>query len=81
LPGVGEAFDRVVDVLDQTPAGVLILDLRKLTYCDSSGIRVLLTLQAETCARGREMMLRHPQPAVARVFEVTGVRDQFFIED
>ena len=81
MAGASEARNQVLDVLDQMQAGVLILDLGGLTYCDSSGIRVLLALQADTEARGRKMVLRHLQPIVARVLEVTGVRDQFDIED
>jgi anti-sigma B factor antagonist len=81
LAGRVQAHDRVVAALDQFPRGALILDLGTLTYADSSGIHVLLRLQSETRARGREMMLRHVQPAVARVLEVGGVRDQFAIED
>ena len=81
MAGVKEAHDQVVDVLDRIPQGVLIVDLGRLTYCDSSGIHVLLGLQAETRARGRQMMLRHLRPGVARVLEVAGVRDQFVIED
>ena len=81
LAGVSEAHDQVRDVLDQTQRGVLILDLGGLTFCDSSGIHVLLDLQAATRARGREMTLRHLVPAVARVLEIAGVRDEFVVED
>ena len=81
LAGVKQAQDQVLDVLDQCPRGALILDLADLTYCDSAGIHVLLRLRTETEARGREMILRHLQPWVARILELAGVRDQFTIED
>jgi anti-sigma B factor antagonist len=80
LAGFTQAHLTTVDVLDQT-SGALILDLSRLTYCDSSGIHLLLKLQAETQARGREMKLRNLQPVVARVLDVAGVRDDFVIED
>jgi anti-sigma B factor antagonist len=80
LAGITQAHDQVVEVLDQAP-GPLILELGRLTYTDSSGIHVLLSLQSETRLRGRGMILRSVQPAVAKVLEIAGVRDQFVIED
>jgi anti-anti-sigma factor len=75
------AHDQVAALLDQNPHGALVLELGRLTYCDSSGISLLLRLQAETHARDRTMTLRHVHPNVARVFEAAGVSHQFAIEE
>jgi anti-anti-sigma factor len=51
--------------LDSRPE--IVLDLSKLSFLDSSGIRAFLTL----AARLRDgIVLQHPQPAVARVLEI-----------
>ena len=77
---VEQAHDEVVDVLDQTD-GALTIDLSSLSFCDASGVRLLLKLDSETKARGRAMVLQHPTPPVHRVFRVLDVVDQLTIED
>ncbi len=71
---------EVVEVLDRT-AGTLTIDLSDLTFCDSSGIGLLLTLRSEAAARGRAMVLQRLRPTVERVLRLTGVYDSFTIED
>jgi anti-sigma B factor antagonist len=51
----------------------LILDLSGMTFVDSSGIRMLL----DTTADGRKVALFSPTPPVARVLELTGLRERF----
>jgi anti-sigma B factor antagonist len=61
--------------------GPVVLDLGAMSYCDSSGLRVLLRLQAEAGKHGREVVLRKPCSIVRRVLEVVGLDRQFPIED
>lgn len=55
-------------------SGDLVLDLRNLTFMDSSGLRVLIELSRDL-GPGRSVILRAPQPGVLRLFEVAGIEE------
>ena len=80
MAAVEQAHDEATEVLDRT-AGALVVDLSGLTFCDASGIRLLLQLDAETKGRGRTMVLLHPTPFLSRVFDVVGISESLRIKD
>lgn len=49
----------------------VVLDLRGLTFIDSSGLRAILRADDEARSNGHEFLLVRGTPAVQRVFEVT----------
>ena len=53
--------------------GDLRLELRELSFVDSTGLRAFVTLAARL-PRGR-LILVHPSNAVLRVLELTGLHD------
>ncbi len=53
--------------------GVLVLDLAKLRYCSSAGLRVLLVAVKQAAAKRARFGLAAVQPAVAEMLESTGV--------
>ena len=55
----------------------LIIDLSKLTFCDSAGLRVFVKFRSELDAKGGRFVLAAPQPIVRRVLEVSGLVDLF----
>jgi len=55
----------------------LIIDLSKLTFCDSAGLRVFVRYRSELDARGGRLVLAAPQPIVRRVLEVSGLVELF----
>ncbi|MBR6410303.1 MAG: STAS domain-containing protein [Clostridia bacterium] len=57
----------------------LILDMGKLEYISSAGLRVLLSAQKIMNRQG-EMKLRNVNETVAEIFEVTGFTDILTIE-
>jgi anti-anti-sigma factor len=64
--------------LDSAVAGVsaselrtIILDLRKVTFMDASGLHSLLAANAACCERGHEFRII-PGPRVQRLFELRG---------
>jgi len=59
--------------------GVVALDLREVSFLDSSGLRLLLRLHKELADAGRRLVLVQGPRRVARVFELTGAEDQFEI--
>jgi anti-sigma B factor antagonist len=51
----------------------LVIDMAAVEFMDSSGLRVLLIAIREAQAAGRSLVLAHPQPAIRRVVEVSGL--------
>jgi anti-anti-sigma factor len=52
----------------------LVVDLRRLTFIDSSGLAVLVWAAQSAARSGRGLRLLAPPPAVMRTFDVTGLR-------
>jgi anti-anti-sigma factor len=59
----------LVDV--QTAGRDVVLDLRGVSFMDSSGLRVILAADARARAAGARFVLVQGSPAVQRVFELT----------
>ena len=59
----------------------LVIDLRDLSFIDSTGLRLLLQADARARERGCELVLRRGEATVQRVFEVTGALDVLRFED
>ena len=57
----------------------LILDLEKLEYISSAGLRVILSAQKRMNKQGR-MTVRKVKPEIMEIFEVTGFLDILNIE-
>jgi anti-sigma B factor antagonist len=56
-------------------AGEIVLDLRKLSFMDSTGLQLMLSAR-EMCAEQRcAFLLIAGPPAVQRLFELTGTGD------
>jgi anti-anti-sigma factor len=54
----------------------LVIDLREVTFMDSTGTRILLATQARAEAHGWALVVR-PGAVVARVFELSGIARRF----
>lgn len=67
--------------LSASLAGVtlLTLDLSKLAYLSSAGLRVILSAQKRMNKQGK-MVVRHVNDTIMEVFEVTGFVDILTIE-
>ena len=57
----------------------LVLDLEKLQYCSSAGLRVLLTAQKTMNAQG-SMVLHNTSDDIKEIFDVTGFSDILTLE-
>ena len=60
-------------------SGAIVLDLRQVSFLDSSGLRLILRLHKDLGEAGRRLVLVQGPRRVARVFELTGAEDQFEI--
>jgi anti-sigma B factor antagonist len=50
----------------------VVLDLSELTFCDSSGVRVLLALHRLAAGEGHDLRIRDATSAVTQVLNLTG---------
>jgi anti-anti-sigma factor len=76
---VSGRIEREVEQLLDAGCAVVVLDLRELTFIDSSGIRELLHCRDAATARGARLALTLEPGAVSRALEVSGVRDVFAV--
>ena len=63
------------DALDRPGLSALEVDLSRLSFIDSTGIGVLMRVEAEARERGVALTIHPAPPEVHRVFEVSGVAD------
>ncbi|MFF3215536.1 STAS domain-containing protein [Streptomyces sp. NPDC002886] len=59
----------------------IVIDLADLSFCDSSGINVLVRARHTATAHGRSISLLNPQPHFRRLLEMTGADAVFPITD
>lgn len=57
-----------------------VIDLAKLDYISSAGLRVLVSTEKLAARRGGSLVLQHPNEEVGEVFEMTGLSEVFTIE-
>uniref|UniRef100_UPI00402A5CDD STAS domain-containing protein n=1 Tax=Eubacterium sp. TaxID=142586 RepID=UPI00402A5CDD len=57
-----------------------VLDLEKLDYISSAGLRVILKIYKEMTANGGKFIIKNVRDEVKSVFEVTGFNQIFTIE-
>ena len=71
LSTVEDAGERLREAIAGSE-GTLAVDLREVTFLDSSGLRLLLQLNQELAESGRRLVVVQGPRRVARVFELTG---------
>jgi anti-sigma B factor antagonist len=59
----------------------ILLDLRGLTFMDSSGLHLVTRWAAESSRNGFKLELEPGPPAVQRIFELTSLTDQLPFRD
>ncbi|WP_051814290.1 STAS domain-containing protein [Kitasatospora sp. MBT63] len=75
-----DTADRLEEALDtalrSTGTGMDV-DLSAVTFCDSTGLNVLLRLRLAAAAEGRSLAVTSASPQVRRLFEITGTTSLF----
>jgi anti-sigma B factor antagonist len=69
-PILERAFDAAYESDDQT---MIVVDLTELSFMDSTGINLLLRINA-ACKAADRLRIVNGSPAVVRVLDVSGVR-------
>lgn len=67
------AADAAIAAAANGEPGKLVIDLRGLTFMDSSGLRMLVAADRRAAGAGYELSIVRGAPAVQRVLEVTGL--------
>jgi anti-sigma B factor antagonist len=61
--------------VDNTATERVTLDLRSVTFVDSSGLGAVIELRNHLLESGRQLVLRNLQPRVERTLVITGLID------
>jgi anti-sigma B factor antagonist len=71
--------DRLVGAATEIPAGYepLVLDLSRVSFLDSSGMRALLDVADTAAGAGRPVALLQPSVAVTRLLDLVDLRSSF----
>ena len=75
---IATAFkDRLRDIIHEAP-GLVVLDLRHVTFMDSSGLGAVISV-LKSLPADRRLQLSNPTPNVRRVFRLTHMDKVFTI--
>jgi len=81
LSTVAEVETRFEEVLQEAPQ-LLVLDMREVTFLDSSGLRLMLRLDERQRSEGRRLAIVRGGRRVTRVLELTGADERLdFVSD
>ena len=75
----GPQFTDEVEVAVWGTVGAFVLDLRGLTFLDSSGLHALLRARAYLAREDRALVLICPPGGPRRVLDLAGVLDTFVV--
>ncbi|OON81582.1 STAS domain-containing protein [Streptomyces tsukubensis] len=67
----------VLSGLPLAPGGQLVIDLARLSFCDSSGIGVLITARNHALAAQAVVVLAAVPARVSRIFRIVGLEQVF----
>ncbi len=73
--------ERLIAEAEAREPGKLVIDLREVTFMDSSGLRILLTALRRAEEAGRGFALVKGGDTVNRLLEVTGLTDRLELLD
>jgi anti-sigma B factor antagonist len=71
--------EQLCDVAGEL-VGDLVVDIGLLTFMDSTGLSLLLSLHKMVRACGRTLTIRDPTPMARRLFQITGLDQLLTVE-
>jgi anti-sigma B factor antagonist len=74
-------FEEGLADAERAEPAVLVLDLRKVEFIDSTGLRAVIAADERARNAGRRLVLVRGTPAVERVLSVTQLDQRFDIVD
>ena len=79
-PHTAPLLKQEVDRLAEGGSTHVVLDLSRLAFIDSSGLRVVISAHRDMADRGGQLTLRSPSDTAQRLLEITGLVDHITIE-
>ena len=80
--GAAEAFEACLRRIESRHPQSVVLDLRDLSFIDSTGLRLILDLNSRSRENGFELGIVRGPENVHRVFEITGLGEHLpLVED
>ncbi|MGH2658476.1 MAG: STAS domain-containing protein [Actinomycetota bacterium] len=77
-----EELERQLLRMEESSPDTVVIDLRNVTFIDSSGLRLILRAEVRAQKAGRRLVLVRGPERVHRVFQVTGLDSRLqFIDD
>lgn len=75
--------DQLRSALDAIPADVplVVIDLERCAFLDSTGLAVILAAHQELEGSGRRLVVAAPTRQVERILEITGLTKDGFVLD
>ncbi len=70
--------DRILIMLKDTTS-LVIVDLSGVTFCDASGLALLVGIRRRAALHGLTVTLAAPRPNVAKLLRVTGLNRAFTV--
>ena len=80
LSTVSKVQDELRKVEESSPP-TMVIDLSKLTFLDSTGLRCIVTANERARDEGRRMVIVRGPDAVQRVFSITRLEERLEIVD
>lgn len=74
-------FEEAMEKVEAGAPAVLLLDLRKVEFIDSTGLRAVIAADERARSGGRRLVIVRGTPAVERVFSVTQLDQRLEIVD
>jgi anti-anti-sigma factor len=74
-------FEAALEELERDRPDRILVDLRGVTFLDSTGLRALLVADTRAREAGRRLILLQGPDAVRRVFEITGLEERLELVD
>jgi anti-sigma B factor antagonist len=60
--------------------GDFVIDMSKVDFMDSSGLRVIIELHQRAESASRRLVVRRPSPPVAKLFELSGLTGHLHVD-
>jgi anti-sigma B factor antagonist len=72
-----DVLRKALDGALEAGLGDVEVELSEMTFCDATGLSLLLTAQRKLSAAGRTLRLVNPTPGMLRLLELSATRDLF----
>jgi anti-anti-sigma factor len=72
-----DVLGKALDGAFEAALGDVQVELSNMTFCDSTGLCLLLTARRRLQAAGRALRLVNPTPGMLRLLELSATRDLF----